>query len=71
MSEGTENIDVSAMQRMLQDHETQMEKMEVALSNMAELVHQMDAFLREMIRLGVFEQATQAIQQKPASKIIV
>lgn len=72
MSEGTENIDVSAMQRMLEDHEKQIEKMEAALSGMAQLVHQMDTFLREMIRAGVFELALAEIQkQKQPSKIIM
>jgi len=72
MSEGTEVIDVSAMKRMLDDHEMQLEKMEAALSGMAALVHQMDGFLREMIRLGVFEQAVQALEKKqPSSKLIM
>ena len=72
MSEGTETVDLSALQRTVDDHEMQLEKMEASLNGMAALVHQMDGFLREMIRLGVFEQAVQALEKKqPTSKLIM
>ena len=62
--------DLAALRRQIADIEGDVEKIENALNGMAQLLSQMDTFLREMIKAGVFEKALKEIEAaKP--KIIV
>lgn len=75
MSEGTKEFnaqeEIGRLNRIVEDHEIVVEKLELAIDGMAQLVHQMDTFLREMIKIGVFEDAIKRLQAEEKPKLII
>jgi t-SNARE complex subunit (syntaxin) len=57
-----DNYDLEALRRQVEDQEQSIEKLEEAMNGMAQLLNQMDMFLREMIKLGVFEKAIKELE---------
>lgn len=75
MSEGTKEFnaqeEIERLKRMFEDGEKAMELAQQRMAGLAEIVFQMDTFLREMIKLGVFEDAVKRLQAEEKPKLIL
>jgi hypothetical protein len=75
MSEGTKEFnaqeEIERLKRMFEDGEKAMELAQQRMAGLAEIVFQMDMFLRDMIKIGVFEEAVRRLETEEKPKLII
>ena len=75
MSEGTKEFnaqeEIERLKRMFEDGEKAMELAQQRMAGLAEIVFQMDMFLRDMIKIGVFDEAVRRLETEEKPKLII